>query len=249
MSELPATAAEPTVESTSSGSRIIVKIVLIVAALVGLIFLGRQAGSYITQFAAWVESLGVWGPIAFMVGYAVAAVAFVPGSLLTPAAGVIFGLARGTLYVAIGASTGAALAFLVSRYLARGWVEKRLEGNQRFAAIDRAVGKQGLKIVTLLRLSPIFPFNLLNYGLGLTRVRFIDYLIACLGMLPGTFLYVYYGKAVGDLAALATAGAQQEKGWRDWLVLGLGLLATVIVTTIVTRIARRALEEETDVEA
>ncbi len=248
MSELPATTAEPNVESTGAGGQKFVKIFLIAVVLVGLIFLGRQAGGYITQFAAWVESLGVWGPIAFMVGYAVAAVAFVPGSLLTLAAGVIFGLARGTLYVAIGASTGAALAFLVSRYLARGWIEKRLEGNEKFAAIDRAVGKQGLKIVTLLRLSPIFPFNLLNYGLGLTKVRFIDYLIACFGMLPGTFLYVYYGKAAGDLAALASTGAQQEKGWGDWLVLGLGLVATVIVTAIVTRIARRALKEQTDVE-
>lgn len=248
-------AASPDTESSteksstekSSTAMTALKVLAALAVVAVLVLLGREAGGYVQQFAKWVESLGVWGPIAFMAGYAVAAVAFVPGSLLTLAAGAIFGLGKGTVYVLIGASLGAALAFLVSRYIARGWIEKKLKGNERFAAIDRAVGKQGLKIVTLMRLSPIFPFNLLNYALGLTKVRFIDYLIASLGMLPGTFLYVFYGKAAGDVAALAAGGAQQEKGVGDWIVLGLGLLATIVVTAIVTRIARRALQEEADV--
>ncbi len=146
------------------------------------------------------------------------------------------------MYVFLGASLGATLAFLVSRYLARGLVERRLEGNARFAAIDRAVADQGLKIVTLLRLSPVFPFNLLNYGLGLTRVRFVDYVLACFGMLPGTLLYVYYGRLAGDVAALAS-GVAADRDAAYWVVLGLGLVATIAVTTIVTRIARRALGE------
>ncbi len=120
----------------------------------------------------------------------------------------------------------------------------RLEGNQRFAAIDRAVGEQGRKIVFLLRLSPVFPFNLLNYGLGLTRVRFPDYFAASIGMLPGTLLYVYYGKLLGDVAALA-GGAAVEKDAGYYAVLALGLVATLAVTTLVTRIARRALREAT----
>ena len=213
------------------------------AVLVVLLFAGRKLGGYVPAFAEWVDSLGVWGPIAFMAGYAIAAVAFIPGSILTLAAGAIFGLARGTLYTLIGASVGATLAFLIARYAARRAIEKRLEGNPKFARIDEAVARQGLKITTLLRLSPVFPFNLLNYGLGLTRVRLRDYVLACFGMLPGTFLYVYYGKALGSLAAIA-GGAEVERGPKDWALLGLGLVATVAVTMIVTRIARRALDEE-----
>ncbi|MBI3303575.1 MAG: TVP38/TMEM64 family protein, partial [Deltaproteobacteria bacterium] len=172
-------------------------IVLGVAAVVMLIVLGRRAGAYLPQFAMWVNSLGVWGPIVFIAGYTAAAVAFVPGSLLTLAAGAIFGLAQGVFYVFIAAVLGSSAAFLVSRYLARGAIERRLAGNARFAAIDCAVGAQGRKLVFLLRLSPVFPFNLLNYALGLTNVRFIDYLAASAGMLPGTLLYVYYGKLAG----------------------------------------------------
>jgi len=209
-----------------------------------LIMLGRQVGAYVPQFALWVNSLGVWGPVVFIVGYAVAAVAFVPGSLLTLAAGAIFGLSTGSLYVFIAAVLGSSAAFLVSRHLARAVIEQRLAGNARFVAIDRAVSAQGRKIVFLLRLSPVFPFNLLNYALGLTKVRFVDYLIASVGMIPGTLLYVYYGKLAGDVAALA-GGVVVEKGAAYYVVLVLGLAATVLVTALVTRTARRALQSVT----
>jgi uncharacterized membrane protein YdjX (TVP38/TMEM64 family) len=215
------------------------------AALALLILAGRQLGGYVPGFTAWVDTLGVWGPVAFMAGYAAAAVAFVPGSLLSLAAGAIFGLARGTVFVFVGATLGAAAAFLVARYWARRWIEKKLEGKPRFRALDRAVAREGLRITFLLRLSPVFPFNLLNYALGLTRVRFRDYLIACLGMLPGTFLYVYYGKALGSLAAVA-GGAAPERGAAHWVVLGVGLVATLVVTTFVARLAKRALSEEVE---
>jgi len=222
----------------------VLRIVLALAVVAALIVLGRSAGDAIPRFSEWVASLGIWGPIVFMVGYAVAVVAFVPASLLTLAAGAIFGLAWGTVYVFVAASVGAAGAFLVARYLARGAVEKRLDGNERFAAVDRAVGEQGRKIVFLLRLSPVFPFNLLNYALGLTRVGFADYLIASIGMLPGTVLYVYSGKLAGDVAAVA-GGAGPERGPAETALLVVGLLATLVVTTFVTRIARRALAEAT----
>ena len=213
-------------------------------ALLALVVLGRAAGGYLPQFARWVEGLGVWGPVVFTTGYVIATVAFVPGSLLTLAAGAIFGLVRGAVYVFIAATLGASAAFLVARYVARSAIERRLAGNPRFAAIDGAVGAQGRKIVFLLRLSPVFPFNLLNYGLGLTQVRFVDYLVASLGMIPGTLLYVYYGKLAGDVAALA-GGAAVEKGTGYYAVLVLGLVATVIVTTLVTRTARSALRDAT----
>lgn len=220
------------------------RIALLVAAVVGLIFIGRYVSGYLPTFVTWVNSLGVWGPVVFIAGYVVAAVAFVPGSVLTLAAGAIFGLAKGVMIVFIAAVLGSAAAFLVSRYVARGAIERRLAGNTRFAAIDRAVGAHGRKIVFLLRLSPVFPFNLLNYGLGLTQVSFADFIIASVGMLPGTLLYVYYGKLAGDVAALAS-GSALEKGTGYYAVLLLGLVATVVVTTLVTRIARRALADVT----
>jgi uncharacterized membrane protein YdjX (TVP38/TMEM64 family) len=221
--------------------------ILAALALVALVLIaGRRFGAQLPEFARWVQSLGAWGPLAFIAGYAAAAVAFVPGSLLTLAGGAIFGLARGTLFVFAGAVLGSAGAFLVARYAARGAIERRLEGNARFAAIDRAVASQGRKIVFLLRLSPVFPFNLLNYALGLTRVRFVDYLVASIGMLPGTLLYVYYGKLAGDVAALA-GGAAVARDARYWTLLAAGLAATIVVTAYVTRLARRALRESADV--
>jgi uncharacterized membrane protein YdjX (TVP38/TMEM64 family) len=229
-------------EPTATRRASLVRIALAAALLAALVLLGRAAGGQLPRFAAWVDGLGVWGSVVFVVGYAFATVALVPGSLLTLAAGALFGLAWGVVYVFIAAVLGASAAFLVSRYLARSAVERRLAGNARFAAIDRAVGAEGRKIVFLLRLSPVFPFNLLNYGLGLTRVRFVDYLVASFGMIPGTILYVYYGKLAGDVAALA-GGAPAARGTGYWTVLVLGLVATVVATTMVTRTARRALRD------
>ncbi|MEP7381291.1 MAG: TVP38/TMEM64 family protein [Gemmatimonadota bacterium] len=215
------------------------------AVVLAVVLLGRRAGAAIPVFTTYIAGLGALGPLAFIAGYAVATVAFIPGSLLTLAAGAVFGLATGTAVVFVGATIGSTLAFLVSRYVARGLVERHLDGNQRFAAVDRAIAAQGRRIVLLLRLSPAFPFSLLNYALGLSRVRLLDYVVASVGMLPGTVLYVYYGKLAGDVASLA-AGAQAPKGVPYYAVLVLGLVATVIVTTIVTRTARRALREATD---
>jgi uncharacterized membrane protein YdjX (TVP38/TMEM64 family) len=213
-------------------------------ALIVLVVLGRAAGAYIQPFAQWVDGLGFWGPAAFVLGYAIAVVAFVPASLLTLGAGAIFGIAHGVIYVFVAATVGSCLAFLVSRYLARSAVERKLEGKPKFSAIDRAVEAEGLKIVFLLRLTPVVPFNLLNYALGLTRVRFADYAIASVGMLPGTLLYVYSGKLAGDVAAVAGNPAV-ARGWGYYSLLALGLAATLAVTMVVTRSARRALAEAT----
>jgi uncharacterized membrane protein YdjX (TVP38/TMEM64 family) len=223
-------------------SRRTVLVALGLIAVAVVVLLGRSLGGAVPRFAAWIDALGVWGPVAFVAGYALAVVAFVPASLLTLAAGAIFGLARGVCYAFVAATLGATAAFLVARYVARGAVERRLAGTPRFAAIDRAVGAEGRRIVFLLRLSPVFPFTPLNFVLGLTRVRFADYVVASAGMLPGTFLYVYYGKLAGDVAALATAPAV-AKGLGYYVVLALGLAATIAVTVVVTRTARRALAE------
>lgn len=235
-SPTPATAPRPAL-----GRRLLIALAVI-AAIILIVAFGQQLAGPVQRFAQWIDGLGPWAGVAFVAGYALATVAFAPGSILTLAAGAIFGLGWGTLYVFVGATLGAALAFLVGRHAARRFVESKLAGSPRFASIDRAVAREGRKVVFLLRLSPVFPFNLLNYALGLTRVRFLDYLLASIGMLPGTFLYVYYGKAIGSVAALAS-GASADKGAEQWLFLGLGLVATVVVTIYVTKIARRALAE------
>ena len=239
--------ANPERESVGSGAvshSPLGRMVLAVGVIIVLAVCGRRVGSYVPTFANWVSELGPWGPIAFISGYAVAVIALVPAVLFTLAGGAIFGLVQGTLYTFIAASIGSIGAFLVARYIARGAIEQRLVRNERFAAIDRAVGEDGLRIVFLLRLSPAFPFTLLNYALGLTRVRLADYALASFGMIPGTLLYVYYGKVAGDVVA-ASGGHGAERGIGGWIVLGLGLVATVLVTVQVTRVARRALREAT----
>ena len=227
-----------------AGAGRILRLILTALVIAAVIILGRVAGTHLERFIEWVGTLGMWGPMVFMLGYAGAVVAFAPGSVLSLAAGAVFGLAQGVTYVLVAATLGASAAFLAARYFVRGAVERKLEGNERFAVIDRAVGREGRKIVLLLRLSPIFPFNLLNYALGLTRVRFSDYFVASAGMLPGTLLYVYLGK-VAAAAAVAAGGSAAEAQVGGWpLTLG-GLVVTAIVTVWVTRIARRALRTET----
>lgn len=227
---------------SASRARLALYFVLGLAVVVLLILGGRRAAPYAEQFAAWVNGLGALGPLVFILGYAIATVAFIPGSVLTGAAGYFFGLAWGTLYTMIGATLGASAAFLIARYLARGAIERRIADDPRFAAIDKAVEREGFKIVALLRLSPVFPFNLLNYALGLTKVRFLHYFAASAAMLPGTLLYVYYGATADSLTA-ASSG-KTEKGFWDWVVLALGMVITFIVSTYVARLAGRALRQE-----
>jgi uncharacterized membrane protein YdjX (TVP38/TMEM64 family) len=188
----------------------------------------------------WVNSLGAVGAIAFILIYIIATVAFFPGSILTLGAGVVFGVVLGSIYVFIGAIIGATVAFLVGRYLARGWISQKIEGNEKFKAIDRAVGREGLKIVLLTRLSPIFPFNLLNYGLGITGVSLQDYVLGSLGMIPGTIVYVYIGSLGGNIATIGSE--EQPDPTITWVIRIIGFIATVAVTVYVTRIARQALE-------
>lgn len=224
--------------------KIIIGSVLAIAVIVLLVILGRSGAAYIPTFAGWVDRMGVWGPVVFTAGYALATVAFIPGSLLTLVAGALFGLVKGVILVFIGAVLGSSAAFLISRHLARGKVKRAIAGDPKFAAIDSAIGREGAKIVLLLRLSPVLPYNLLNYALGLTRVRFTDYVLASVGMIPGTLLYVYYGKVAGDVATALTGGSG-ERGPEYFVVLGLGLAATAAVTLLVARTARRALNSAT----
>ncbi|MFT5442517.1 MAG: putative membrane protein YdjX (TVP38/TMEM64 family) [Myxococcota bacterium] len=235
---------EETAAAETPGRSNLTKTIIGIAVLALLFIVSKQLGGYVPELSKYVESLGTLGPIVFIGAYVVGVIAFLPGALLTLTGGALFDVVQGTIYVFIAAVIGSSLAFLGARYVARNLIEDKLRQHPRFAALDAAVADQGFKIVLLLRLSPAFPFNFMNYALGLTRVSFRDYLMASVGMFPGTLLYVYYGKIAGDAAAFA-AGAAPDKGAAEYAVLGLGLLATIGVTAVVTRLARKALAEST----
>jgi len=240
-------ASEPRLIDTTRRPGIRILHVVLGIGVVALLFLsGRELASVVPRALEIVRDLGPWAAVAFILFYAVATVAWIPGSLLTLAAGALFGLAAGTAWTLLGATLGAALAFLVSRHLARDAVERRLGSHPKLAAVDRAVAQEGRKVVLLLRLSPVFPFAALNYILGLTSIRFRDYLPASLvGMAPGTFMYVYAGYAAGEVAG-GVAGAGKGTGY--YVMLALGLLATLAVTVVVTRTAQQALRRHTAIE-
>jgi uncharacterized membrane protein YdjX (TVP38/TMEM64 family) len=224
----------------------IVRLILVVAVVVLLYVLVRvfNVQELLRSLLVWIDGTGLWAPLIFIGLYIVATVLFIPGSILTLGAGFVFGVLPGTVYVSIGSIIGASAAFLLGRTVARNWIRSRVEANPRFKAIDDAVGREGWKIVGLTRLSPIFPFNLLNYAYGLTKVSFKGYFFASwVGMLPGTIMYVY----IGSLAAnLATLGGARTRTTLEWVLYGVGLVATVVVTVFVTRLARKALRRRVE---
>lgn len=224
-------------------SRVVLLLVGLVAAWLAI----TQIGPRLPLAVAWVESFGAIAGLLFIALYAAAVVLFVPASWLTLAAGAVFGLAWGVVYVFAGAVLGSALAFLSGRYVARPWVERWASTSARFTAIDRAVATDGRRIVFLLRLTPLVPFTALNYLLGLTSISLKDMLVASPGMLPGTLLYVYYGRVIGDLTALA-GGSAPPRGTGQYVLLAVGLVATLAVTVHVSRLARRAMDEARVVE-
>ena len=222
-------------------------VVVVIALFLAMKFLPVQ--QWLRSFNDWVGQMGVAGVFIFIAVYAVATVLLAPGAILTIGAGFAFGLWKGFLAVSGGATLGASLAFLVARFIARDKIEAIAKGNEKFRNIDRAIGKRGAKLIFLLRLSPVIPFNLSNYFYGLTGVKFWPYVLASwIGMMPGTFLYVYIGTAGKAAVAAAAGGAAVKHGWQYWTFLGFGLAATVIVTIWVTKIARDALKKTADVK-
>lgn len=229
--------------STSKGRTpiVLVATIFVVAGLaMALVFLPVKEG--LAGFPEWAQGLGSLGPALLAAAYALACVLFIPGSLLTLGAGFAFGFWWGFLAVVAGSNAGAWLAFWLGRTALRNWVAGKVGENPRFAALDEAVAREGLKMVILTRLSPVLPFNVLNYAFGLTRVRFRDYALgSALGMLPGTAMYVSLGTAAGSLAEIASGKAVGGTGPK--ILLALGLLATIAVTILITRLARRALRQ------
>jgi uncharacterized membrane protein YdjX (TVP38/TMEM64 family) len=191
---------------------------------------------WLNSFETWVKGMGAAGMLLYAAVYVAAVLLFVPGIVLTLGAGFLFGLGWGIAVVSVASTIAAALAFLIARYLARGAVERLVRKNPKFAAIDRAIGKEGWKVVALLRLSPLVPFSLSNYLYGLTSVRFFPYVATSwVAMLPATVLYVYLG------AAGRTIGEKAPRSPWEWVLLGAGLAATAALTVLLTRIAKREL--------
>ncbi|MEE8143428.1 MAG: DUF547 domain-containing protein [Planctomycetota bacterium] len=215
----------------------LISVILIVAGILALVK-ALPLGEGISQLQGWVQGLGVWGPVVWGLLYILFALAFIPGSLLTMAAGALFGLVWGPITVSIASTTAGALGYLIARHLARDKVKEQARKYPRFAAVDRAIESGGWKIVGMLRLSPAFPYSVSNYLYGLTAIRFWPYVVTSwIAMLPGTFMYVYFGRAG---LSLAEAGQTPSTRTLTWV----GLLLTVVVTVYITRLAGRTIREE-----
>jgi uncharacterized membrane protein YdjX (TVP38/TMEM64 family) len=222
--------------------RLIALLVITIALFLAVKFLPVQ--QWLRSFNDWVGQMGIVGIFIFIGVYAVATVLLAPGSVLTIGAGFAFGLWKGFLAVSGGATLGAALAFLVARFIARERVAAIAQRNEKFREIDATIAKQGAQLIFLLRLSPVIPFNLSNYLYGLTGVKFWPYVLASwIGMMPGTFLYVYIGTAGKAAVSAAAGGEAVQHGWQYWTFMTVGLAATIVVTIWVTKIARDALRE------
>lgn len=227
----------------------LLKPILIGSSIAILIVIGNYFNlqGLLNKSLLWVNSLGWLAPIAFIVIYNIATLLFIPGSLLTLKGGCLFGLLWGSVYVLIAATIGATFAFLVGRYISRNWVCKQIGKNPKFKAIDKAVAKNGFKIVFLTRLSPIFPFNLLNYAFGVTQVSLKDYILGSIGMIPGTVMYVYMGSIIGHIAMSASSiPTNPQTEFMQLLLRGFGLFATAFVTFYVAKVAKKALKESTN---
>jgi len=221
--------------------RVVIFVVVVIALLTAAATL--PIVDWVRWLLTWVEENRAVSWAVFIVVYIVATVFLVPGSLLTLGAGFVFGLPIGFVIVSFASVAGASCAFLVGRFFVRGWVEGKLVNMPRFNALDRAVGEKGWLIVLLTRLSPAFPFNLLNYALGITQVRFTHYVLASwLGIIPGAVLYIYFGSVALNIAELFS-GNLPESEVSVWLFYG-GLTATLVLTVVVTRFATRALNAE-----
>ena len=189
-----------------------------------------------------IQHIGWIGSVAFILLYICATIFLVPGSILTLGAGVVFGIFWGSIYVLCGALIGETCAFLLGRYLVRDWISNKVEQNQAFFSLNQAIADEGLKIILLTRLSPIFPFSLLNYAFGVTGISLRDYFLGSIGMIPMTITYVYLGSLAEDLASIGET-SQLAHPHLQWTIRIFGFIATIVATIYLTRTARQALNK------
>ncbi len=208
---------------------------LLLAIVLGIFFV-RHLGleQHLVTFKSWVAAQGSWAPLIFIVVYTVFTVLALPGSALSIMAGVLFGSVLGVSVVLVGATLGASLCFLISRYVLRSSVENWLGKNEKFQKLDAITEKNGSIIVAITRLVPLFPFNMLNYGFGLTKVPFSTYVLwtfTCI--IPGTVLFV-----VGT-DAITTSLSQGEIPW----VLVAVVLSVLAILTVLVKKAKQRIKE------
>ncbi|OIP78868.1 MAG: TVP38/TMEM64 family protein [Oscillatoriales cyanobacterium CG2_30_44_21] len=220
------------------------KIILnaIAISLLAVAFHHLNINGLLQTIITWIKAQGSVGIIAFIIVYNLATVLFIPGSVLTLSGGALYGVFFGSIYVFIAATLGATFAFLIGRYFARGYVSQKIRNNMTFRAINAVIYKEGFKIVLLTRLSPIFPFNALNYAFGITRVALRDYILGSIGMIPATVMYVYLGSLAMDINSLNSASNINPQAQTiQWCISMIGLLATALVSVYLSRIAKRSL--------
>lgn len=222
--------------------RNLARLMLCIGVVVGLVVASQflNLTGLLRDSLKWIDGLGVfWAPIAFIILYALACVLAIPASLFTLGGGFLFGFFRGSVYVIAGAMIGAVAAFLVGRYLARDWVAKKIEGHEKFKAIDDAIGREGWKVVLLLRLAPVFPYAVLNYGFALTRVSLRHYTLAtAVGIIPAMLAFVYFGSLAKDVTKLGPPPAAK------WAIAGAALIAAVLLTRFARRALNRSLRKQ-----
>ena len=226
----------------------VLKVAGLAAVAIGAVLLIQllPLDAWKSRLEAYVEANGVWGGVVFGLVYVVAAVALLPASALTLVAGAVFGPLWGFVIVSIASTTAAACTLVIGRYLARDQVERWAGSSPRFAAVDRAIATGGWKVVAMLRLSPAIPFNLQNYMYGLTSIPLWKcVLTSWIAMMPGTFLYVYLGYLGGEAATGGGDDGSAQVG--KWVLLGVGLLATIGVTVYLTKLAKRELAKQTEI--
>jgi len=248
---MPVGNAKPTTraEAVKKARRRWWRLLVLVGAVAALAVAAKvfALGERLGELRSWIASLGSWGPVAFILVYIGATCAAIPGSALTVGAGAVFGSVMGVVYVSVASTIGASLAFLISRYFARETIARWLSKNEKFERLDRLSENHGAIIVALTRLVPLFPFNLLNYGFGITRVRFWTYVFwSWFCMLPGTVLYVVGADTV------TTAMRERRVPWAlVGVLVGAAALLVIVVRSARSRLAARessaaAAEEKED---
>lgn len=226
-----------------------IPILILLAVIAGFTLgtLDQTLADWAARLLTYVRGLGAWGPVVIVVTMMVVCVTSLPGAPLTLGCGFLFGVWKGTLIATAGATLGASAAYVLGRTFARNWVKRSISRRARFARLDRATQHHGFTIVLLSRLSPLFPFNLLNYAFSVTAVKFRDYFVATMiGVIPACFVWVYMGTFMKTIAEVATGKVDPAtvKPWVLVLSLVITLIAMVILAYVAKKMLARALAEE-----
>ncbi len=252
-------------EDVSTKKRWSIKNIIISMVIIGFViylivdaFTTRHITRLSTKFLEAVEDLGVGGIFLFGLVYILATILLIPGTILTIGAGFVFtktnnnqiiGTSIASAVVFVGATIGSTVAYLLAKYFLRNTINGWATKYRIFKAIDKAIEKNGLKIVFLLRLSPLLPFNVLNYLLGVTSLKLRDYVIACLGFIPGTVAFTFIGSTLGSISDVVMNGMMNEEGNNRTIrivILVVGIIASVLAVVAITFYARRELQKHLD---